>query len=74
MISHKIVCESVINIGYQFCSCCIKLYGCCTNGHKLYWASSDFHLNNNGSGIYNINIDLASAIVLSGNSLQKLPN
>ena len=65
-------CESVISVGYELCGCCIKLYGCCTNGHKLEWVSSDFHLNNNGSRVYNINIDLASAVILSGNSFAKL--
>lgn len=65
-------CGSVINVGYEFYGCCIKLYGCCSNGHKLDWVSSDFHSNNNGTRIYNINIDLASTIVLSGNSFAKL--
>lgn len=65
-------CESSINVGYELCGCCMKIYGCCTNAHKLDWVSSDFHLNNNGSRIYNINISLASAVVLSGNSFTKM--
>ena len=62
-------CTSTIDIDYGMSGCCLTMIGCCGNGHVLDWTSSDFHTSKNGSCIFNINLSLASAIVVSGNSL-----
>ena len=68
----EINCESPIDIDYSISGCCLIMFGLCENGHVLDWASSDFHINKNGSRIFNINLSLASAIVLSGNCFNKI--
>jgi len=71
---HESECGSPINIDYDVSGCCLVMFGCCANGHRLDWASSDFHTNKNGSKIYNINVALSAAIIFSGNSFSKISN
>ena len=62
-------CGSPIDVDY---SSCLTMVGCCGNGHVLDWVLSDFHTNKNGSRIFNINLSLTSATILSGNSFAKI--
>jgi len=71
-MSTHINCTSTIDIDYGMSGCCLTMIGCCGNGHVLDWTSSDFHTSKNGSRIFNINLSLASAIVVSGNSFVKI--
>ena len=65
-------CTSQIDVDYEIIGSCLQVCGCCTSGHRLDWASSDFHLNQNNSRIYNSNLSLVAAIILSGNNFAKM--
>ena len=67
-------CTSQIEVDYKIVGCCVQVYGCCTSGHQLDRASSDFHLNQNNSKIYDSNLSLVAAIILSGSNFAKLDN
>ena len=51
---------------------CVIIKGFCQNGHQFCWSSSEFHTNKNHANIYDSNLLLKSAIVLSGNSCVKI--
>ena len=65
---------SQIEVDYKIIGCCLQVSGCCTSGHRLDWASSNFHLNQNNSKIYDSNLSLVAAIILSGNNFVKMDN
>ena len=67
-------CTSQIEVHYKIIGCCLQVSGCCTSGHRLDWASSNFHLNQNNSKIYDSNLSLVAAIILSGNNFAKMDN
>lgn len=65
-------CTSQIDVDYKISGSCLQVYGCCTSGHRLDWASSDFHLNQNNTRIYNSNLSLVAAIILPDNNFAKM--
>ena len=62
--SREVCCEVTGN--------CVEINATCRNGHRFYWSSSKFHINKNQSKIFDINLLLASGIILSGNSYTKI--
>ena len=44
----------------------------CENGHGFDWESSDCHVNESGVKLFENNLRLVSAIVVSGNSFSKI--
>ena len=65
-------CRCPINIDYDIKSGCLQVIGCCINGHRLDWVSSDFQLNKNNKRFYDSNLLLAAAVIVSGNNFAKI--
>ena len=61
-----------MNADYDIKSGCLRVIGCCANGHRLDWVSSDFQLNKKGKRFYDINLLLVAAVVVSGNNFAKI--
>lgn len=59
-------------VAYEVTGCCLQLSGVCQGGHRFNWSSSEFHVNKNHAKMFDINLLLASAIVVSGNSFAKV--
>ena len=59
--------KKVVNATPKFLGSCISVYWKCEDGHKGSWHSS-----NKTRDIYTNNLILASAIYMSGNSVQKI--
>lgn len=65
-------CRYACQVSYEVTGCCLQLSGVCQDGHRFYWSSSEFHTNKNRTKIFDVNLLLASAIVLSGNNFTKI--
>ena len=65
-------CRHNRQVAYEVTGCCLLISGVCQDGHQFNWSSSEFHANKNHTKIFDINLLLASAIVLSGNSFAKV--
>ena len=65
-------CELRRDVFYEVTAGCVIIKGFCQNGHQFSWSSSEFHTNKNHSKIFDSNVILASAVVLSGNSFAKI--
>ena len=65
-------CELRRDVFYEVTAGCVLIKGFCQNGHRFCWSSSEFHTNKNHAKIFDSNLLLSSAIVLSGNSYAKI--
>lgn len=68
----EINCELRRNVCYEVTAGCVLIKGFCQNGHRFCWSSSQSHTNKNHAKIFDSNLLLSSAIVLSGNSYAKI--
>ena len=71
-IKQPIVDKLVKYVTYELTGCCLQLSGVCQDGHRFNWSSSEFHTNKNQTKIFDINLLMASAVVVSGNSFTKV--
>ena len=65
-------CRQTRQVTYELTGCCLQLSGVCQDGHRFNWSSSEFHTNKNHTKIFDINLLMASAVVVSGNSFTKV--
>ena len=65
-------CDSLYQVNVTTNRCCILLRGKCSAGHTFHWESSDTLMNQNNARLFLDNLQLSSAIVLSGNHYQKI--
>ena len=69
---HHGLCTARYKLRIQFVGCCQLVNGVCESGHKFEWQSSDCHVNEKHVKLYENNLRLVSAIVVSGNSFNKI--
>lgn len=69
---HIVGCDCPCLITYKSSGCCMIVKGICRSGHCFNWSSSEVILNAINQKIYLDNLNVASAIVLSGNQFEKL--
>jgi len=69
---HTVGCDCPCRITYKFSGCCVVVEGICKSGHRFNWFSSEVIRNANNQKIYLDNLNVASAILLSGNQFGKL--
>ena len=60
-------CRHNCQVSYEVTGCCLQVNGVCQDGHRFHWSSSEFHVNKNHTKIFDVNLLLASVIVVSGN-------
>ena len=65
-------CNNLYQVTTETNGCCLVLRGKCSAGHTFLWESSDALTNQNNSRMFLDNLQLSSAIVLSGNHYQKI--
>ena len=65
-------CDSLYQVNVATNGCCLLLRGKCSAGHTFNWESSDALMNQNNARTFLDNLQLSSAIVLSGNHYQKI--
>jgi len=65
-------CGKTRQVAYEVIGCCLQISGVCRDGHRFNWSSSEFHMNKNHTKIFDVNLLLASALVVSGNSFSKV--
>lgn len=69
---HTKGCDKTCHITYTYCGVCMVMKGMCGDGHGFTWTSSDTLTNKAGSNLFKDNLDIASAVVLSGNNYAKM--
>ena len=69
---HTKGCDKICHITYTYCGGCMMLKGMCGDGHGFTWTSSDTLTNKAGSNLFTNNLDIAPAVVLSGNNYAKM--
>jgi len=69
---HQSNCSGTYKLNFETCGCCLLIQGSCDNGHSFCWTSSDIVHSSSGKKVYSDNLNVASAIVLSGNSFNKI--
>ena len=65
-------CRHNCQVSYEVTGCCLQLNGICQDGHRFHWSFSEFHVNKNHTKISDVNLLLASVIIVSGNSFNKI--
>jgi len=65
-------CDKKCHITYTYCGSCMVMKGMCGDGHGFTWTSSDTLANKAGCNVFTDNLDIASAVQLSGNNFAKI--
>jgi len=60
------------HITYAYCGSCIVVKGTCGDGHGFTWTSSDTLASKACCNMFTDNLDIASAVQLSGNNFAKI--
>ena len=66
------LCIAQCKLTFQLVGSCLLVQGVCEIGHRFEWQSSDYHVNDSNVKLYENNRCLVSAIVVSGNSFNKI--
>ena len=66
------LCTACCKLGIQFVGSCLLVNSMCESGHRFEWQSSDCHINEKHVKLFENNLRLVSAIVVSGNSFNKI--
>ena len=69
---HMSNCDGNYKLNFETSGCCLLIKGSCENGHSFNWTSSDVVHSSSGKKVFSDNLHVSSAIVLSGNSLNKI--
>ena len=69
---HHAQCSARCKLKSQLIGSCLLVQGVCENGHGFNWESSDSHVNESSVKLFENNLRLVSAIVVSGNSFNKI--
>ena len=69
---HTKGCDKKCHITYTYCGSCMVMKGMCGDGHAFTWTSSDTLANKAGCNLFTDNLDIASAVLLSGNNFAKI--
>ena len=65
--SQEFNCVKTQQVAYEVTRCCLQINRVCQDGVRFNWSSSNFHVNKNRTRIFDINLLVASVIVVSGN-------
>ena len=65
-------CDGNYKLNFETSGCCLLIQGSCENGHSFNWTSSDVVHSSFGKKVFSDNLRVSSAIVLSGNSFNKI--